>query len=121
MSDAVEVETRIHFARMESLPENLSAWFAEKGLNINQVPGFDIKIEVPFDDVDDEDLADAFHARFDESDFHPEWVSRAYRYLAEGDVKAAMEEMARNCLSLRNPDHELKLAAMVSPAPPSLL
>jgi hypothetical protein len=121
MSDLVELEFRIHFAQMQDLPRNLAEWLSEKGLNINQVPAFHIKADVDLDDVDDEDLADAFHARFDESDFDPEWVSRAYRYLAEGDVKAAMEEMARNCLSLRSPDHELKLAAMVSPAPPSLL
>ena len=121
MSDIVSLPVKIAFAKMDNPPVNLLTWLAEKGLDIDQLPPFSVQVDIDLDDIDDDDLAEAYQSQFDDRDLELQWTSRAYRYLAEGDIKAAMEEMALHCSSLRSPDHEVRLARLVSPAPPSLL
>lgn len=75
------------------------------------LPGFSVEVdvEVDLDDFDRAEIVDFYHNMIAGN-----WIERTYRYLAEGNCGAAMEEMAREFSHLAPPSHECAIADLLS-------
>ncbi|MCO5153352.1 MULTISPECIES: hypothetical protein [unclassified Shinella] len=68
------------------------------------------EVEVPLALVDDDELLAELA---DRGLNRGEWLERTYRYLAEGDVAAAMDELHRE-FQLAPPSHECRIADLLA-------
>jgi len=92
--------------------KSIRDWLESTGLDPKSLPG--LTLEVSFNaapsDFDDDEIADHYESLFPTE---LSYVERAYRYLAEGDCKAAMEELAHE-FGLAPPSHERAIADLLS-------
>lgn len=90
-------------------------WLAQTGLDAKTLPSFEIKVSIDADveDFDDDEIADRYEELFPTGDEDARLIERAYRYLAEGDVPAAMQELADR-FGLAPPSHALALANLLT-------
>lgn len=70
----------------------------------------DVEANVPLSLISDDDLLAELRER---ELLHGDWLERTYRYLAEGDVASAMDEMQRE-FKLAPPSHECRLADLLT-------
>ncbi|MBB4277056.1 hypothetical protein [Rhizobium mongolense] len=102
-------EITIDFATTEDA--NILEWISSVGLARETAP--DLTFQMDFDitpdleDFSDEEIIDAFR---DVSEAKGNWLSRTYRFIAEGDTRAALEELHQQFPQvLRPPQAELAL------------
>lgn len=93
--------------------EAIDEWLSAIGREPDDLPPLDItaRVEVDLDDdFDDDEIAEEYERRFPGAGA---WLDRTYRFLAEGDCAAAMEEMQRE-FGLAPPSHERAIADLLS-------
>lgn len=95
--------------------KSIREWLAATGLKAESLSSFDIIVSINADlaDFDDDEIADRYEDLFPMGDDDTQVIERAYRYLAEGDVAAAMEELADG-FGLAPPQHALALANLLT-------
>jgi len=91
--------------------DELAEWIKRNKLDRDSLDDLDATIDIDLADVDDDELAAEYRSRFpsDEAD-----VERAYRYLGEGDIAAAMDELHAAFPDLRTPHDERRMADLLS-------
>lgn len=111
---AVFTETKqIVFASARQ--KGVQEWLTATGLDPKTLPDLKIIVSVNagLSDFSDDDISDRYDELFPLGDHDTRSVERAYRYLAEGDVSAAMEELSHT-FGLAPPSHERALADLLS-------
>jgi hypothetical protein len=95
--------------------KSIREWLAATGLDSKSLPSFDIVVSINADlrEFDPDEIADRYEELFPIGDEDTQLIERAYRYLAEGDVPAAMQELADR-FGLAPPSHALALANLLT-------
>lgn len=101
-------EVEIDFEEIES--QEADTWFANLGLKSNEIDNLTLMIEVDIElsEFGDDKVVDRYNQIMGGN-----WAERAYRYLAEGNVEAAMDEMHQH-LGLAPPSHERAIADLLT-------
>ncbi|WEZ84608.1 hypothetical protein P6U16_08550 [Rhizobium sp. 32-5/1] len=94
--------------------KSIRDWLEATGLKAESLPSFNIDVSINADikEFDPDEIADRYEDLFPIGDEDTQLIERAYRYLAEGDVPAAMEELAAG-FGLA-PQHALALANLLT-------
>ncbi|MDK4704301.1 hypothetical protein PH562_18760 [Rhizobium sp. CNPSo 4062] len=84
----------------------------ELGVDLLTLPVVEVEAEIDVC-VDDFGYDEIYQAYNDAAGVNGNWLERAYRFLAEGDVASAMEEMHHNITGLAPPSHERAIADLL--------
>lgn len=88
-------EVTVDFTALKS-NKDFRMWHRSVRRNAGKLPPLTVEIELDNDDGD------------------TDWIDRAYRYMAEGNCEAAMEELAREFKHLAPPSHECAVADLLA-------
>jgi len=101
-------DVSIDFDKIDS--REFDAWCESMNLKPNEIDNLPVEVEVDvsISDFDEEEVIDRYREIMG-----GDWVERAYRYMAEGNVEAAMDEMHRE-LGLAPPSHECAVADLLT-------
>lgn len=94
--------------------DELAEWIKRNRLDRDSLDDLDAIVDVDLSDVDNDELAAEYLSRFLADPADEDTVSRAYRYLGEGDIAAAMEELHAAFPDLRTPHDERRMADLLS-------
>jgi hypothetical protein len=111
---AVFTETKqIVFANARQ--KGVQDWLTSTGLDPEALPDLKITVSVTggLSDFSDDEISDRYDELFPLGSHDARSVDRAYRYLAAGDVAAAMEELS-STFGLAPPSHERAIADLLS-------
>ncbi len=92
--------------------KSLRDWLKSTGFDPKSLPPLSIEVStnVELKDFDDDELIERYEELYPSD---AERMERTYRYIAEGDCEAAMEELARE-FGLAPPSHERAIADLLS-------
>lgn len=92
--------------------KSIRDWLASTGLDPKSLPTLplEVSINAELSEFDDDEIAEHYEELFPAELSR---VERAYRYLAEGDCRSAMEELAQE-FGLAPPSHERAIADLLS-------
>lgn len=91
--------------------DELAEWIKRNRLDRDSLDDLDAIVDVDLSDVDDDDLEREYDARFPSDEGA---IARAYRYMGEGDIPAAMSELHAAFPDLRTPHDERRMADLLS-------
>lgn len=105
-------ETTLKFEELDG--KEFEAWCEAIGKKPHELPDLEaeVKVNIPLSQFDDDEII----GRYEEIT-HPgnDWVERVYRYMAEGDLAAAMDEFSRE-FGLAPPSHAKAIADLLTGA-----
>lgn len=102
--------TTLKFAELEG--KYFEAWCEAIGKKPHELPDLtaEVEVSVGIDEFDDDEVIN----RYEEiSRPGSDWVERVYRYMAEGDLTAAMDEFSRK-FGLAPPSHAKAIADLLA-------
>lgn len=103
-------EIEVEFNKIDS--KELDRWCDHIGKKVEELPSLrlEVTVDVGVEEFEDEEVIGQYAEITRPGDG---WIERTYRYLAEGDCAAAMEEMARE-FGLAPPSHARAVADLLT-------
>lgn len=105
-------ETTIKFEDLDGA--GFTDWCKAIGKEPNEIPNLtaEVKVNIPISSFDDDEILERY-----EEITHPGdcWIERVYRYMAEGNIAAAMDEFSRE-FGLAPPSHAKAVADLLTSA-----